>query len=375
MKNDVAIIDIGSSKIVCYIGSPTADGFVKKASGQSKYGGFTNGEWLEPEKLFEAIEFAVRQAEENNGSKISSVFIGVPGEFTTVATSEGSVVFRSKKKITHEDILEVFDKANIYRNVSGLKPISRSSIYFCLDDDKKVVDPHGLIATKLSGLMSYIFVTDYFRDSISLILQKLDITSYEFVSSCLAEALFLLDTSVRDKWAILVDVGYITSSVMLIGGDGLLFMKSFSIGGGHISADLCQVLEISFPVAEQLSQKINLNLEFEENDNYVLNNGVEVKAQLSNDVVKARIDDIAECIVQCFDSCEYEIPQSTALYITGGGLVYTKGAIEYLSKQLQKQVIIAKPLDPQTNRHEYISSFGLLDIATKQIKSRRLFKK
>ena len=57
------------------------------------------------------------------------------------------------------------------------------------------------------------------------ILTDLSVKVLGFMSSCLAETMHLFEPSVRDRYAILVDCGYITTSVMLTRGDGLLFLN------------------------------------------------------------------------------------------------------------------------------------------------------
>lgn len=51
------------------------------------------------------------------------------------------------------------------------------------------------------------------------------------------------------------------------------------MGCGNISADLQQVMEISFAQAEELKSKVNLKLEFDSSDNYVLSGGLSLKAE------------------------------------------------------------------------------------------------
>lgn len=114
----------------------------------------------------------------------------------------------------------------------------------------------------MDGLISYCFASRAFTDVVGAILKKCALSGWEFVSSCLAQSLLLIEQSVRDGYALLLDVGYITSNVMLVCGEGLVYLKSFSMGCGNISADLQQVMEISFAQAEELKSKVNLKLEF-----------------------------------------------------------------------------------------------------------------
>ena len=111
---EVAVIDFGSSKIVVFVGKKTPDGFLIVARGESKYAGFYDGEWLEPERLSDAVSYALRQAEQSYGRQIREVFVGVPGEFTSVTVGEATNLYRFKKRITKDDVNEIYKKTDIF---------------------------------------------------------------------------------------------------------------------------------------------------------------------------------------------------------------------------------------------------------------------
>jgi cell division protein FtsA len=290
----------------------------------------------------------------------------VPGSFTSVAACEASVSFRYKKKFDKFDLLEIFNKANIYKDNIGFRAINRSPIYYLLNDEIKTMDPIGKVGTKLTGLISYTYADVNYLNKMAKILKEIGITKTEFVSNCLAESWFLFDAKMRDNYIILIDVGYICTNIMLIYGDGIVFLKSFAIGSGHISADLCEMLNMDYKSAEELISKINLNLEFDIEDTYKLSKGLSVNAEKANNIVKARIEDIADYLNRCMQLCPYVIDSNTPVYLTGGGLTYIKGGAQCLSVMLDKTVKTAISNNPLTNNPQHSTAYGLMDIAFKQ---------
>lgn len=364
-QNNTAVIDFGSSKITVFVGSETSDGsFVVKAIGEAKYDGFCDGEWLVVDGLYNAVSTAIKKAESVFKNKIGEVYVGVPGEFVTVVTANATAFLSQKRrKVTQRDVEHLFQTGNKEITVKDSKLISRSPIYYDLDDQERLIDPVGASCSKLSGLMSYAYANENFTATISTVLSSLGVNKTEFISSNLAQAIFYVDAQERDRTAVIVDIGYISSSVMVSRGDGILLLKSFSLGGGHISADLSQVLDLSFADAERLKTKINLNLDMDGESTYNINNAIRPNANVSNAVVKARIEDFAEYIANCMQECMFEIPQSANYYITGGGLTYVKGASEYLGYLLGKQFSLLTCALPQANKNEYTSAYGLLSLA------------
>lgn len=362
----VAVLDFGSGKISVMVGKQTKDGFLIVAQSEVHYAGYYDGEWLDPSRLPQDIMTALHQAENSLGKKIKEIYVGVPGGFTTVAASEATFTCRYKKKFDKSDLADIFSKSNLYQDDIAFKAINRAPIYYVINDQERTVDPIGKVGTKLNGLISYVYADVAFMRKIENILLGLGVTKIEFVSGCLAESLFLLDPKTRDNYAVLIDVGYVSTTIMLVCGDGIVYMKSFSIGSGNISADLCEVLGISYQMAEDLREKINLKLEFDSEDVYHLRNGQTANAEKANHIVKARIDDIAYYLSKCMQLCPYIIDKSAPVFLTGGGLCYLRGGSEYLSFALDKEVKMAHSNNPSMDKPQYASAYGIIDIALKQ---------
>lgn len=366
-KKEVAILDIGSYKITVIVAERGINNtFNIKGTGEVEYTGFSDGEFFETEDVKNAIALAIANAETTSHTKVTHLYVGVPGEFTSVICRECNINFPKRKKITDQDINQLFYVGNIYRKHPTHTVINNTPIYFTLDDSRKIIEPRGLSSTRLGGYISYVLAENNFLDFIENILEELGIKSAEYISSCLAESMYLFDTEIRDRYALLFDCGYLTSSIMLIRGDGMLFLKTFSIGGGHIMGDLAECLRISLSQAENLKRKVVLSIDAKDTDYYEVTGKdylMPISAKTANEIVKARMDQIASMVLKCLSKCEYEIPDYIPLYLTGGGLSYMRGARDYLSKKIGRRVEIVSPSLPNLNRPHFSSTFGLLDMA------------
>ncbi len=370
MAQDVAILDIGSGKVTVLIGQRGVNNtIVINGMGQCDYAGFCDGEWFNPEQLSYVIGYAVNSAEANSRTKIKHLYIGVPGDFTTVECRDVSITFNKKRKVTLGDVDTLHEQGDVYKDDPEYTVINSQPIYYCLDDERRLIQPIGLNSTKLSGHISYILAENSFISLFDKVMDELGIESVEYVSSVLAETLFLFEDVKRDQYVVLIDVGYITTTVAVGRGDGLLGLYNFSQGGGHITGDIAMALGISYPQAESLKRKVVLSLNPTEEDVYEVpgKDGVEKFSALTvNEIVTERIKIIATTIEKCLKLCEYEYPDYIPYHLTGGGLSYMKGARSYLSKRLNKPVEIIAPSLPQLNRPHMSSSLGLLDMVLAQ---------
>lgn len=368
MKQDFfAVLDIGSSKITCMAANSIAGGeFVIRAVGQAEYDGFDSNGWYEPDKVGDSIRSAIEQVQAKTQSRIKKLIVGVPANFCYLSLGEASVGYRDKKRITVADAQDVCQRANSFDNNEQRKYISCSPLYYYLDGTIKVFDPVGAQAQRLSVVVSVSFMNTQFERTVMDALNRLGIKNIQFANTAELQSKFVSRTNSVNGYAIVIDVGYITISVMLTCSRGLMFVKSFALGRGYIASDLHSVLDISYNQSLELLDKIRLNLELRADDAYSLNNGVNVDAIKANEIVKARIEQFANYIIRCFDACDVEIPAATPVILTGGGITYLRGAADCLSEFLGKEVQVYSSNNPQTNRNEYTSTYGLLQFGVEQ---------
>ena len=367
MKNNfVTILDFGSSKITCMAASKVSDNgeFIIKAVGQSTYNGFSDSAFYEPEALPEAIKQAVGQVEKKLDCKVKEIFVGVPGAFSASVTSEASKTFHSKKKIDADDVAEVLSTADIYKCDQDSIPLGGKPVYYFLDGFEKTYNPTGRIASKLMALVSFSYMKKYFRNMVAPILLEMGVGKVYYVNTCEAQAVYVTNAMFRDGYSIVIDVGYITTNVLLCGGKGLVFGRTFALGSGYLASDLCSVLGCDFNMARSILEKVNLNLDVQAGDAYPVQ-GQMMDATQTNAVIKARIAQIAEYIKKSFRLCDKTIPSDTPIYLTGGGLSYIRGGVDCLSSELHKPVMLYNSVNPQTNRNEYTSCYGLISEAIK----------
>ena len=369
MKNNfVAILDFGSSKITCMAATKVAgkNDFVIRAVGQSQYNGFDDNAWYEPETISSCIAEALGQVERKIDAPIREVFVGVPGVFCATSTSEASLNFHSKKKIDRDDVLEIIKKANIFDGETEFSTMGGKAVYYLLDGAMKTYEPVGCVATKLTALVSFSFMKNYFRESVSQALIEYGVKKVTYVNTCEAQSQFITQNMmVQSDYCIIIDVGHLTTNVMLCGGRSLLFAKTFALGSGYLASDLCQVEGCDFPTAMNTLEKVNLSLEFNDSDVYSVN-GRPMEAKRTNAILKARIEQIANYVMRSFDFCERDIPYNTPIILTGGGLTYIRGGANALSTYLMgKNVMVYQSANPQTNRNEYTSCYGIIAEAIK----------
>lgn len=366
-RSQVAVLDFGSSKITVLVGDKSAANLLRvKAKGMSDYAGFMDGEFLEPNALRNNIYMAVSNAEKVLNKKIKRIYIGVPAEFSYNQCLPLELVFTAKTKIKQRHLNKLFAIHKDKVSSQTSKVINKVPVYYTLDDGNKIIDPVMCVSSSVKAYTSFILADNNFINLVSKALFDIGIHNFEFVSSNLVESLYLTEPEIRERSAILIDCGFITTSVTHVLSEGIIDLKSFSLGGGHITSDLSELLNVPFYSAEQLKRKLVVSLDAKPQDYYeaVVNNKItKFSAKTVNDISLARIDMIGEAILKSFEDFTHPIMPSVSVYLTGGGLSYIKGIKDYLSKYINYDINILAPAPLQLNKPELSSEVSLLDIA------------
>jgi cell division ATPase FtsA len=200
----------------------------------------------------------------------------------------------------------------------------------------------------------------------------------EYVSSSLAEAMYLFEPERRDRTVVLCDVGYITTSFSIIVGDGVIYQKSFSYGGGHIAGNLAEVLDIDFDIAEKLKRKVNLGNTAKEDESYSVIDGDKeylFPVKKVNEIVLYSLDELCENIDLCVKGFEEPLPDYIPLSLTGGGVTFIRGYREHMSNRLGMVIEPLAPNLPYMNKPTQSSYLALLDMALNQVKESKGFLK
>ena len=256
-KNTAAVLDVGSSKLQLTVGERGLNKtFIIKSTAETGYAGFSDSAFFEPDEINNAINAVVKKAVAGMRNTLDVLYVGVPGEFVVSYCKYFSISLLKKKKITDEDIEKLYDTA-FTAKTPKYKLIARSAVNFMLSGNRKVSSPKGQVSDTLGGFLTFYLCDVNFLKIFDKALKNAGVKHIEYFPSSLAEVLYLFEPYERDRGGVLLDIGYLTSTFSCFSGDGILFEKSFSIGGGYITAKLLNDFNLPFSVAEKLKRMVS----------------------------------------------------------------------------------------------------------------------
>ena len=371
MRNMAVAIDFGTSKIVTFIaesGSYHRCDII--GAGTVAYDGFLDGYWNAPDEMVDqAIRNAIAAAEAQAHRQVRDVFIGVPGEFCRVYAIEASVTLQgADPRVTLHDVERVFAQATEeIQPIRGVI-IHRSPAWFTVDEGKKTMEPIGMKGSTLKAMVSFVVADEFFLSDLSRRIQAMGISLNGFFSSSVGQALLFLPPEERDRIAVLIDVGYLSTEVMAVEGDALIFQKVIAIGGGHITADLAFGLEVNMSAAEQFKRSYSFQISGADIGEQRPTPGQPTREEIAR-VLEPRVDELSEFIRDCLDHCGVRLDNWSNIYLTGGGLAMMTGGRSYLSAQLGRTVRAPSAKAAKFNSPIYSSALGLIDLVFGSLES------
>lgn len=365
-KRSVAVLEIGSKNVTCVIAQRGVNGtFIIKSVAEKKYDGFDGGKFFSKKSVSEAIMSVISETSKNVRMRISDLYVGVPGEFSTVRTQNHTLAFNRKKRIGEKEIRELYNWFTLDKS-SDYVITDVSAIYFELDDSRRVLHPQGAKTYKLTGYLSYMLCTKEFQHIVGNTCRTVGVKNIHYISESLAECDYLLNEQQKEYPRVLIDCGYLTTNVCVAYGGGVLFQKAFSYGGGYITASLIDAFDIGLDFAEKLKRTINLGFDVKSTEKYTVtlnDDFIVVPIEKANLTVRACLDELAGRISNLLTEWHIECDRNVPAALTGGGISYMRGAKELLASRLDSGIFIVVPPVPAMNLPDKSACLSLLDRA------------
>ena len=367
MKKATAVLDFGTSKVLVLLAEESAYQKVTITSaGMAQYDGFMNGEWNATSEVSDAIASAIEAAENKVGTRIKEVYVGVPGEFVRVYVIESSVALQgADPKVTSADVEKLQRQATEMLDRPTGVIIHRSPAWFKVDGGQKTLEPVDQKGSMLEGMIGFVLADQFFINDVTERLRELNIEVRGFFSTSVGEAMQMIPFEERDHTAILVDVGYLSTEVMAVEGDALIWQKVLPVGGAHITLDLTYGLEKPFDMCEKIKRAYTFNAP--------KNTQIEVQGESGqvesfegeqvSMIIDARVDEILEMVDDAVKKSGIRLGNWSNVYFTGGGLMPMAGARVYAAGKLSRNVREAATKTVKLKPAQiYASGSGLLEL-------------
>ena len=179
----------------------------------------------------------------------------------------------------------------------------------------------------------------------------------------------------------MLDFGFLTTSVSVLYGDGIVHEETFDCGVATILVALMQQLGVEYSIAEEILFSANisggalsedLRWTTDQDDRSFL------VAEI-NEIIKCSLDILCEGVDDFFSRYYKDktapVLMANPISITGEGISAFKGAAEHISKRLNRMTEIVAPGLPYYDKPTFSSRISLLNMATQEMKNENLIQR
>lgn len=250
--NIVAGLDIGSSKVVCFI-AEMDEFFNPRIIGYGQYAssGMKRGMIIDMDRTEQAVRESVHQAEEMAGVTIDSVVVSLGGVHLRSHTTDGLVVLHNQE-ITDLDILKVIDVARAKHLEGDRQIIHSQATKYVLDTQTDIRDPRGMMGSRLEAEVHIISAAVSAVRNIVRAVERCNLMVDDLVVQPYASALACLVPDEKELGVCLVDMGGSTCDIAIYAENALLYTAVVPLGGQHITSDIARGLSTPLSHAERI---------------------------------------------------------------------------------------------------------------------------
>lgn len=319
-------LDIGTTSVKVVVAEYIDSQMNIIGVGNAKSEGINRGIIVDIDKTVQAIQRAVRQAEEKAGIQIKGVSVGLPANMLEVENCQGMIAVNGdSKEITDEDVRNVASAALVRSIPPERQIVSILPQDFTVDGFEGIKDPRGMIGVRLEMYGLLFTGPKTIIHNIRKCVENAGLIVNEMVITPLALTESILSDGEKDFGTIVIDMGGGQTTTAVMHDKQLKFTNLDQEGGEFVTKDISIVLNTSFNNAEAL--KINYGDAYprrtspdEEFPVDVIGQSrpVKVDERYLSEIISARME-------QIFNKAKDALDQIEALELPGG-VVLTGGA-------------------------------------------------
>ena len=298
-KNVIAVLDIGSSKISCFIVKKIyADNYEVLGVSQTASLGVKSGMIIDLESARNSIIKAIEIAEKIASTTIKNVFVNLNSSHLISERSSADILL-SNQEVTVKDLNKILFKVLGRFNKEEVEIVHTFPYEYILDGNRGIFHPLGLYGNKLTGFFHIISAPINYIVNITKCLELCQLKIEGYISSGYAAGISCLKSEEMEFGCALIEINGGSSTISLFFNDKIIFTDGVPFGGINITKDIAKVFNLEMNVAEKIKNTYGSMIKLD-NDSFTDNIKIDTESDQDyfidqnelNDVIIARMHEI-----------------------------------------------------------------------------------
>ena len=359
----VAVLDIGTSKIVCLIArlkpkSPQevlrrrSHGVEILGLGHTESRGIKGGAVIDLAEAEAAVRHAVDLAERDASVQLESVIVSVSSGRLSSELYAASIAVAGSP-ISQGDIARVLTAGSYHSVREGRVVLHSLPIGYSLDGVRGIGEPRGMLAREFGVDMHGVTADVAAARNLMLTVERCHLSVETMVAAPYVAGLSVLADDESDLGAALVDMGAGTTTAAVFSSGRFIHADGFALGGHHVTMDMARGLNARVADAERIKTLYGSVLAggSDERDTISLPRVGDdereppqfvSRANLVR-IIKPRVEEILEMLRDRLAASPFAAEPRSRVVFTGGASQLT-GLPELAARILNRPVRIGRPL-------------------------------
>jgi cell division protein FtsA len=372
----IAAIDIGTTKVCCFIAKNEEKGPRILGIGHQVSRGVRGGQVVDLEAVATSILKAAHAAEQMAGETISEVVVNLSGGFpaSRIVPVEIQV---GGREVTDADMKKVLSQGHAYREPVDRQIVHSIPVGFSIDGSRGIRDPRGMAGDRLGINMHVVSAATSAIRNVMAALGRCHLEIDGVVVSPYAAGLAALVEDETELGATVIDMGGGTTSIGVFYDGAIVYADTVPVGGGHVTNDIARGLSTPLVHAERMKTLYGNALSSLDDERETI--GVpqvgdaedghvnQVPKSHLIQIISPRLEETFELVRNRIESSGFDKLAGRQVVLTGGAS-QLPGVRELAGMILDKQVRLGRPmhvagLAEATGGPAFATTVGLLHFA------------
>ncbi len=377
----ITALDIGTSKVVALVGEIDSYGDVHIIGiGESPSKGIDRGYVTRLDLAVNSVLNAIKEAQEMSGIKLSTVVLGISGPTLKSQNERDTVSISSQPvEIDYTHIERLIDRAIMRSREEGYEILSAIPRKFILDEQEGVIDPVGLLGSKMSAEVHVVKIGTSLLKNIEKVVANAGVDIAGRFLSPLAGAEAVLSYEEKEEGVLMMDMGAGLTNFVVFSEGSILITGCIPMGGINITKDIAHFMKINIEQAERIkiengyaladavneTERIKIKPRGEEKE-------VTVSRRQLAEVIQIRLEEIMEKVADYLNAQGVNLDSLHAGVVITGGSAKLAGMREFLERYFDLPVRIGYPvgvigLKEKVQDPAYAVAVGLVKLAHREL--------
>ncbi|HYM03724.1 MAG TPA: cell division protein FtsA [Stellaceae bacterium] len=351
-RGTVGVIDIGTSKVCCFIARRQGSEPHIIGIGHQVSRGVRNGIIVDIDAASHSVLTTIHAAEQMAGETLSEIVVNLSGGINASRIVKAEINLNGRE-VTDSDMRRVLDQGHAMKEPSDREVIHSVPVGFSIDASRGIRDPRGMYGQRLGVNMHVVTAGAGAMRNLAHCLGRCHLEIAALVASPYAAGLACLVEDETELGVTVVDMGGGTTTIAVFFDGNLVFTDSVPVGGGHVTNDIARGLSTPIAHAERMKtlygnaiastaderEMISVPQVGEEDESHANH----VPKSLLVGIISPRLEETFEMVRDRLEASGFDKIAGRRVVLTGGAC-QLPGTRELAGLILDKQIRIGRPL-------------------------------